>query len=185
MIASIGAGSLPWLLGLGYLGAGVVVGGMLHRRSSDPALSMSALAIWPLLLGMLNGPQTGPGVGPYAPWIDKAFREVREALEDPIADALPWEQDLSSLQSALQRADQRLGLVDRLLTDAGPGRMADKLRAARAVTAAEIEAVLEGVIQLRLHVGLVALEGDGLDVRTKLGALLSRAAAIDEVSQAR
>ena len=83
--------------------------------------------------------------------------------------------------------DERLGLVDRLLRDTAEPQDPDIARShgtlatARAHTAAEIEAVLTGVVQLRLQVGLLALAGDGGGVADRLKQLRARVTAIEEV----
>jgi hypothetical protein len=58
----------------------------------------------------------------------------------------------------------------------------DELRRARAATAAQIEAVLDGVVQLRLQIGLRALAGNSVPVQERLRDLRGRLAAIDEIA---
>jgi len=52
---------------------------------------------------------------------------------------------------------------------------------ARAAAAAQIEAVLDGVAQLRLQIGLRALAGNSVPVQERLRDLRGRLAAIDEL----
>jgi hypothetical protein len=56
------------------------------------------------------------------------------------------------------------------------------LRQARARSAGEIEAVLAGVLQLRLQIGLLALAGDDRAARQRLAELRDRARALEELT---
>src|SRR5690606_26310440 len=100
--------------------------------------------------------------------------------------------DLDGLITALYRADERLALVDRLLdsmqtpeglpTQGGLAQSLADLRRARAVAAAEVEAVLEGLAQLRVQIGLRSLVGNSVPVRECLRDLRARLAAVDELA---
>jgi hypothetical protein len=59
----------------------------------------------------------------------------------------------------------------------------DALRRARTSAAAEVEAVLEGIVQLRLQIGLRSLAGNSVPVRERLRDLRARLAAVDELAQ--
>ena len=179
----------------GYLVVGVGFAAVLSRRGQPPATALSALAVWPLLVPLLQeapapaAPSAGPG--PFAGRIDGALAALigiaREADAESVVDA-----DLGGLRTALQRADERLARVDRVLAAelAGDGprsdgarRQLEALRQARVHAAAEIEGVLDQITELRLQIGLVALTGGDDAVRDQLRALQSRVAALDEVGR--
>jgi hypothetical protein len=167
------------VLGLAYLGAGAAVAWRLRDETSWAALC-GAVVAWPVFLPMIGAPDPA-GTGPYRTRIQTAFASLERTLADPAAGEVPWDADLTGLREALLRTDERLGLVDRLLAESGPAR-ADALVGARARTGAEIEAVLDEVVQLRLQIGLAALAGDAASVRERLTELLARARALDEVA---
>lgn len=190
MIALLAAGksTLTLLAVLGYTGLGAGIGARLSRLGHGPATACSAIAAWPLLLPLLGEapPRPQPGDGPYAAAIRDAFAKLAEALGDPASAELPWEGEIAALSEALRTADTRLALVDRLLTDASEDpevqRSHQALAEARARAAAEIEAVLSGIAQLRLQVGLLALNGEALPVTERLRELAARAGALEEVT---
>lgn len=171
------------LLGVGYGAAGVVVAVLLSRVGHPVATSVSALAVWPLLLPLLTqAPEPDAAAGPLAGRIDATFRAMERTLSDPAAEGVPWEGDLRNLELTLVRADARIALVDRLLADT-PGEAGDGLREARERALAELEVVLEGVVRLRLGVGMLALSGDTSQVRAELDALVARAGALEELAR--
>lgn len=171
--------SLPAVLGLTYaaIGAGVAWG--VHRREPGLIGAFGALVAWPVYLPLLVAEPSGPRTGPHARRITQVFRSLEATLADPAAGDVPWDADLSGLEGALRRTDERLALVDELLAET-PG--ASTLELARARTSGEIEAVLEEVVQLRVQIGLAALAGNSASVRDRLAELLHRAQALDEVS---
>jgi hypothetical protein len=183
-----------WLLPLCALGVwlavGVGVGFRLERGGHSAATAASALVAWPALLPLLSAvPTTSASSGPFASRIAVAFASLRATVNDPAAGPVPWSGELDALQTSLARADERLGLVDRVLSDADPSDervrpAVDRLTHARAHAAAEIEGVLAGVVQLRLQVGLLALAGDDHPVRDRLRELAARARALSEVELA-
>ena len=61
-------------------------------------------------------------------------------------------------------------------------RVAERLQAARDKAAAEVEAVLKGLVQLRVQLGLVALAGETGPVRDRLMELSARLTALEEVA---
>ena len=176
---------LPLVIAGLYLAVGIGVGVLLARRGAGRAASLVAIGAWPLLLSGLDpGPPTVHG--PLGARIHEVFRALDAALADPAAVGLPVRSDVDGLREALLRADQRLGLADRLLrevTDADPdvARSRGTLADARAHAAAEIEAVLSGVVQVRLQIGLLALAGDAGGVAERLRQLRARVTAIEEV----
>lgn len=171
---------------LGWLLIGVVVGTRLTRSGHGAATACSAIVAWPALLSLTSSAPRSM-TGPYADRIAQAFLALGEALGDPSAAAVPWREDALALQSVLEAADRRLVLVDRLLQDEdgdGDAAVAESraaLARARTHAAHEIEAVLAGVVELRLHVGLLSLAGDPLPVRERLRGLRARARALAEV----
>jgi hypothetical protein len=120
--------------------------------------------------------------------IEATFSALAEALADPPAGEMASQHELAALRRSLEEADRRLVLVDALLAeapeDSDPGVLLclQKLRRARADAASESEAVLSGVRQLRIPVGLLALAGDALPVRERWVELWARLAALDELS---
>ncbi len=179
------------LLGVAYLVVGAGVAAKLHRSGRvGVAGAIGAFAAWPVFLPVLAGPSGGSG--PFASRIVEVFAALERTLHDPAADDVSWSADLTGLQTALHRADDRIALVDRLLSEArasgpsDPARM-DALTAplveARQTAADELSAVLDEVVQLRLQIGLAALHGNAASVRHRLAELQARAEAIDEVSE--
>ncbi|MEZ4320430.1 MAG: hypothetical protein R3F61_23320 [Myxococcota bacterium] len=177
MIAFAQPGLLE-LLGASYLVAGGVVVWRLGGRLGW-AGTVGAFAAWPVFLPLLTGPTERPG--PHGARIHEVFAALERTLTDPAAEEVPWSADLGGLREALSRADERIGLVDRLLADAGPAPTGT-LRQAREAAAGELLAVLDEVVQLRLQIGLAALHGNAASVRERLSELLARAEAIDEVT---
>lgn len=201
--------SLWATLVLGYVGVGASLAWHLGRRGYDLGTATTALACWPLLLGLVNRPPPrGDELelerdddikpGPNRARIDACIDGLRQGLRDelgerfasaPLIDAAA----LRKLTRSLHRADHRIARVDRLLGEtsaalAGPTRDASldaavvKLRDARDSAAAELEAVLAGLMSLRLQLGLFALAGESEPVRARFGELEARVAALAELS---
>lgn len=168
--------SLPAALGCLYGVVGAGVAWQVHRKSPDLTAAIGAFVAWPLYLPLLT--TVVASTGPYSQRIAEVFRALEATLEDPAAGEVPWDADLTGLRAALQRTDERLGLVDRLLAETP----SEPLRQARERACSEIEAVLEEVVQLRVQIGLAALAGNACSVRERLGELLLRAKALDEVT---
>lgn len=174
-------------LGGGYLVAGGAVAVGLLRRGEARANVVMSLVTWPLLLPLLWDAAPITATGPLKQRIDGALDALAKTLGDPATGELPGGDDVGFLRDALHRADARVALVDRLLespdTASAPEAQAT-LRTARATAVAEIEAVITGVIELRLQVGLLALHGDTGPVRERLRELRGRIGAFDEVARA-
>ncbi|MCB9684643.1 MAG: hypothetical protein H6735_06385 [Alphaproteobacteria bacterium] len=173
------------LAGLAYVGVGLGVAVVLRRRGAEAATASSAVVVWPLLLPMLS--DATPPRGPLADRIDSTFAALATALAHPAAAEVDWKADAEGLRTSLHTADARLALVDRLLGDAGddPGlrEEAERLRSARDHAAAEIAAVLAGVGQLRLRLGLLALSGETASIGEQLRRWRDQVAALDEVAR--
>lgn len=167
------------LLGVYLLIGGGMVATLL-RRGQPAATALSALVAWPLLV---SGDPSATPSGPYWSRIAATFEALQRALPGE-ASALLTPADLAVLRSSLERADQRIAVVDRLLADpvlaAEPS--SGRLLEARSRAAAELEAVLGGVIQLRVSVGLLTLAGDTAGVRARLGELSARVRALEELN---
>ncbi len=180
-----GSAELLWVLGAGYLGAGVAVAASMARRGDGAGAVLSAVPCWPLL--MMPGPtDDAPRVerGPLAHRIDRAFEALLAALgaTDPATQA-----ELAALQGSVIAADRRIAQVDRLLADPALRQEAgdealEPLRGARARTISEIECVLAEVVQWRVQAGLVALAGERAPVQDRLRALKSRITALEEIT---
>ena len=182
-------GTLPTLLVVvAYLVAGLIVAVLLARRGQPPATVAVALVVWPFLVPNLAAAPASPAPagGPCAERIDRVFDSLLETLEDPASDDVPWAAQALARRAALHQADTRLAFVDRVLADADDGTdgAAQSLREARAHAAAEVDAVLSAVAQLRLQVGLLALAGDAVPVQAQLESLMGRANALLEVHEA-
>lgn len=163
-----------------YVGCGAVVAGLLGRRGASPETALSALAVWPLLLPMLSSPLPSPS-GPHAPRIEAAFEALRSVVAE-VGQSAVDPGDLAGLQAALHRADERVALVDRWIArERSAGGSVEPLQEARARAASEIEAVLQGIAQLRMQIGLLTLAGDGGAVQEQLRGLQARMAALEEV----
>ena len=173
----------------GYVAIGIAIALLLARRRVAPTTALMALACWPLLVPLLRRPATMQGDGPFAARIEQSLAELRETLADPAADDVEPPADLEGLVADLQRTDRRLAMVDRLLgdipeqTDVELARSIDALRRARTSAARELESVLEGIVQLRLQIGLRSLAGNSVPVRERLRDLRARLAAVDELAQ--
>ena len=172
--------TLPLIVLAIWLTTGGVVGYKLDRAGQPTTTAISAFVAWPILLSLLSDPHIT--TGPYATAIREAFQRLAQTLADPIAGDVPWAGELQSLRDSLISADSRMAMVDRLLVDEDPDtESGDELRAARDHAAQEIEAVLAGLVDLRLQIGLYALEGGEQSVQAELRALQARASALSEV----
>jgi hypothetical protein len=76
-------------------------------------------------------------------------------------------------------------MVDRLLLESDDSEASQGLLRAREHAATELLAVLSGLADLRIQIGLYALEGGEQSVQAELGALQSRARALSEVRTTR
>ncbi len=181
-----------------YGGLGLSVGVALLRAGHPRSMALAAVAAWPLLLGLLGGkkPPRAPTGGPKAAAIARAFEaldELREQQRDQGA-SVRWGDELGGLRRALDAADARIAMVDRILDDlrsAGSDAAVvasdlDALDAARQRAAEELDEVLGGVHRLRIQVGLLALseirDEAAQAVQQRLRELHARARAIEEIS---
>lgn len=169
-----------------YLAVGLAVGARLHRAGHPPGAAAAASVAWPLFLGALAGELPALAVGPYHERIAAAFAALAAALLEPAAAAVAAPEELAALRASLQVIDGRIGMVDRLLADPAlrEDPLGERLRDARAHAAAEVEAVLHGLTQLRVQVGLLALLGDAVPVRARMRELGARVKAIEEIALA-
>lgn len=192
-IVAAGVGGLGLWVGVAYVIVGAVVAVGLGRRGVPSPTAISALGCWPLLLPLLSGAAVpARSSGPFAARIERGLAELRETMADPAAEDVALPADLEGLALDLHRADERLAMVDRLLGTVGDGREAPgdpavaegliALRRARAGAAAEVVAVLDGIVQLRLQIGLRSLAGNSVPVRERLRDLRARLAAVDEIA---
>jgi hypothetical protein len=193
-VIALALAEAPSGLAFGLLGAYTLVGAAVawhaRRHAMGWATAVGALVCWPLLLPAFGKrPPSSPG--PLGPRIADSVQALRTTLDDPAAAPMDGPDDLDGLIGALYRADERLALVDRLLEsvtpDRGPtgGALAQslaELRRARAAATAEVEAVLEGLAQLRIQIGLRSLAGNSVPVRERLRDLRARLAAVDELA---
>lgn len=181
-----------------YLGLGLAVGALLLARGQAAGTAASALIAWPLLLGLLGErPTPPPAGGPKATAIARAFEALEELREQQRqqGQGTGWAGELSGLRAAMEVADARLAMVDRILVDLrdhggeAPGVAADleALAQARTRAAEELDAVLGGVQRLRIQVGLLALseirDEAAQAVQQRLRELHARARAIEEISR--
>lgn len=168
-------------IALVYVAIGAVVA-LGFLRAGAPGAAAGAVFAWPLLLGGAGGEPAG-GQGPYAREIQRGLRALRAALEEPEAQGLVPAAHVDAIEAALRGADARVRRVDRLLQDADVQASPDgaRLRRARGRAAAELEAVLKGLVQLRVQLGLVALAGETAPVREQLDTLAARLHALDEL----
>lgn len=177
-----------WIgIGATYLVVGATVAWLLGRRGVGSAVAVSALGCWPLLLPLLTeAPHPLPN-GPLCDRIARCAEELRSTMADPRAENIVVVEDLDELVADLHRADQRVGMVDALVADVrassadAPGLHA--LLCARARAAAEVEAVLQGMVELRLSIGLRSLAGNSVPVQERLVDLRARLGALDEITE--
>jgi hypothetical protein len=169
----------------GYVGCGLWCAGMLVRRGASSETALSALVVWPLLLPMLSS-ASPPATGPLSGRIEQAFLALRSVIGE-VGNSSVEPSDLDGLQAALHRADERVALVDRWIArelSARDGAGVEALQAARDRAVSEIEAVLAGLAQLRLQIGLLTLAGpQDASVRDQLQGLQARVAALEEVGR--
>lgn len=189
---------LGYVLVTGYVVAGAIVATLLSRRGHSAGVSLGALPCWPLLVSLLSSGARTAVPGPLHARILETIAALRAAMAEPGAECLALPGDLASLTDDLHRADERLAMVDRLLASVGrdgaisgmqgPGvapevlQGIDELRRARAASCSQIAAVLDGVVQLRLQIGLRSLAGNNVPVQERLRDLRSRLAALDELA---
>ncbi len=171
------------LLGL-YLLVGLGVAGRLNQLGYPGLTAASAMVAWPLLWSATSTAPSGLAPGPHHARIQACLEALaRTVREEPAASTVVGPAELDSLRRSLFRADARIAAVDHLLNEPGlsdePGVQA--LRQARNRASDQVEAVLAGVLQLRVQVGLLALAGDTAGVRARLGDLSSRVAALEEL----
>lgn len=173
------------LLGL-WLAIGGATAAALHKRGQPALTALTAVIAWPVLVPLLTDGGSTLGSGPYAQRIQSCFNALRSALREDATTGIVTNEELDALERALQRADARIAMVDRLLSEdalrADP--MSEQLTRARGFAGDEIEAVLRGVVQLRVQVGLVALAGDTVPVRDRMAELGARVRALEELSLA-
>lgn len=194
--------SLWATLALGYLGAGTALAWHLGRKGHGFGVTSSALVCWPLLLGLIGRPPPSaelrldprPSAGPNATRIDACVRTLGEGLAETHSGGSPLVDpaQLAKLAEALHGADGRIARVDRLLReteaqrelirDAAVEAALARLRSARAHAHGELEAVLAGLVQLRVQLGLFTLAGESEPVRERLAELQARVTALAELS---
>ncbi len=180
-----------------YLILGLAVGALLLRAGHPRGTAVSALAAWPLLLGLLGAREApAPFGGPKAQAIGRAFGALDELLiqQKEQGVSVGWAGELGDLRRALEAADARIAMVDRILDDlrstgedaAAVATDLAALAAARERAASELDAVLGGVHRLRIQVGLLALseirDEAAQAVQQRLRELHARARAIEEIS---
>jgi hypothetical protein len=208
LLAEIDQTRLPSLwatLMLGYLGVGAAMAWHFGRRGHGLGTSTAALACWPLLLGLVG--RTPPNrdldlgtplePGPNRARIDGCVAGLRQGLQEELGDALVGAPliettQLDKLAKSLHRADHRLARIDRLLLETKTQRHVThdhaleaaiaRLCHAREHAAHELEAVLAGLVSLRIQLGLFALAGESEPVRERLVELEARVAALAELS---
>lgn len=172
--------TLTGTLALAYLAAGVWTASRLENAHHPRGAVLGALVAWPLLLPLLDH-TPGRRRGPMADGIDGALRALAQTLSDPVARDVGAVADLSGLREALHAADARLALVDRVLADAPDGPATGEVRAARARGEQAIRDVLDEVQQLRLQVGMAAVDGGAEALAERLADLSARARTLAEV----
>ena len=177
-----------WIaIGATYLAVGATVAWLLGRRGVGSPVAVSALACWPLLLPLLSAPHDPQPSGPLSDRIAGCAKDLRSTMADPRAENVVVVEDLDELVADLHRADQRVGMVDALVADVrassegAPGLGA--LLSARARAAAEVEAVLQGMVELRLSIGLRSLAGNSVPVQERLDDLRARLGALNEITE--
>ncbi|KIG17612.1 hypothetical protein DB30_03093 [Enhygromyxa salina] len=212
LLGELASGRVPSLwatLSLGYLGIGAAMAWHLGRRGHGLGTATSALACWPLLLGLVGRPppQTTEldlgharpiQIGPNHSRIEGCMATLQEGLQEDFDGAagtrLIDAAQLAKLAHSLHRADHRIARVDRLLHETAAQGSAHveldpqlqaalaTLRGARDHAHDELEAVLSGLLSLRVQLGLFALAGESEPVRARLLELEARVAALAELS---
>ncbi|MEN0061536.1 MAG: hypothetical protein AAGA48_05260 [Myxococcota bacterium] len=161
------------LLGVLYTLAGVFFAVRLHGRGHGLPVSGASLLAWPLFVPLLTeGPR--PSRGPLADRIEQTFDQLRGALQDPAATVVRADLDLTAVQEALHAMDRRLAFVDGLISDSEATETQARLTAARMETVSAIEGLLKEIHDLRLLVGLLALEGEPEVIRVRWQGLVER-----------
>lgn len=204
LLAELDQTRLPSLwatLMLGYLGVGAAMAWHFGRRGHGLGTTTAALACWPLLIGLVGrappsrdldlGAPLEPG--PNRARIDACVAGLRQGLHEELVGApLIEATQLDKLAQSLHRADHRLARIDRLLLETKTQRHVTsdhaleaaiaRLCHAREHAARELEAVLAGLVSLRIQLGLFALAGESEPVRERLVELEARVAALAELS---
>jgi hypothetical protein len=187
----LGPLSLVHVVGVAYVVAGAAIATLVARRGHPTAVVLGALVCWPLFGSLLFTDPQPTGGGPMHARILAAMAALRDAMTEPGADILAPSSDVDALTRDLLLADARLVEADRLLaavvaggqaTSTGVAEGAAALRRARAAAASQIEAVLDGAVQLRLQIGLRSLAGNAVPVAERLRDLRGRLAAIEELA---
>ena len=173
----------PALVIAAWLVIGAGVGIQLERKGHPSSTAISALVVWPILMSLINTIPTA--TGPFSEAIQRAFQSLNLTIADPLAADVPWSGELASLHQSLIDADARLAMVDRLLSESDDSDASKGLHKAREHAATELQAVLAGLADLRIQIGLYALEGGEQSVQAELGALQARARALSEVRTTR
>lgn len=166
-----------------YLVMGLVTAKRFHQ-DGHTATAAAAVFTWPLLLPDTDKtPSHRASSGPHGADIRDGLARLAEATRDSGCEGLIDDRELQGIARALNAADARVARVDRLLADPAlaDAPEGDRLRAARDQAAAEIRAVLKGLVQLRVQLGLVALVGDTAPVQDRLRELTARLSALDEL----
>jgi hypothetical protein len=210
LLAELDHTRLPSLwatLMLGYLGVGAAMAWHFGRRGHGLGTSTAALACWPLLLGLVGRAPPSRDLdlgipvepGPNRARIDACVAGLREGLDEDLSGSpltpltpLIGASQLDKLAKSLHRADHRLARIDRLLHETKTHRQVAgdaplqaaiaRLCHARDHAARELEAVLAGLVSLRIQLGLFALAGESEPVRERLAELEARVAALAELS---
>jgi hypothetical protein len=211
LLAEITSGRVPSLwatLTLGYIGIGAAMAWHLGRRGHSLGTATSALACWPLLLGLVGRPPPPTSAlsfaepvqsGPNHARIEGCMSTLRQGLDEDCEGSAGAQlidaAQLAKLARSLHRTDHRIARVDRLLLETEAQRQLTQpqldpqlqaalasLRRARDHAARELEAVLSGLLSLRVQLGLFALAGESEPVRERLAELEARVAALAELS---
>lgn len=170
------------LAAVAYFAVGLFMAARFHREGHT-ATAAAAVFTWPLLLEA-GAEVRSQRTGPFSGSIRSGVADLRGALHEPGVEGLFEDTDVQRIEQALFTADARVGTVDRLLSDPAVRETTEgaRLQAARDKAAAEVEAVLKGLVQLRVQLGLVALAGETGPVRDRLMELSARLTALEEVA---
>ena len=171
-----------------YVVMGISTSATMIRRGQRLSLALPALVCWPLLLGLLQTEWKARLQGPLHEAITHATQNLRTALSEPGAAGLVESTEIEMLEESMLKADARIATVDRLLQEQGTtqiSRIQDgytQLAAARARAFDELQAVIDGTVQLRLQIGLRSLAGSGPAVQDRMLELEARVRALSELS---